>query len=67
MLALAVYKVSPASLPRRFAVRENTAVTPPKPRYSTGFAPPCGLATTAGARSNWSSDVRKVASGGRRC
>ena len=32
MPALAVYEVSPASLPRRFAVRETTAVTPPKPR-----------------------------------
>jgi len=32
MLALAVYRVPPASLPRRFAVRETIAVTPPKPR-----------------------------------
>ena len=32
MPALAVYEVSPGSLPRRFAVRETTAVTPPKPR-----------------------------------
>jgi integron integrase len=32
MLASAVYKALLASLPKRFAVRETTAVTPPKPR-----------------------------------
>jgi site-specific recombinase XerD len=33
MLASAVYKAPLASLPKRFAVRETTAVTPPKPRF----------------------------------
>ena len=31
MLALAVYEVSPASLSRRFIVRETTAGIPPQP------------------------------------
>lgn len=32
MLALPVYKVSPAGPLRRFTVRETTPVAPPKPR-----------------------------------